>query len=146
MKSVSDFLKTYIFKHRGTTRLVFLFPKYGFVIKIPNFTYSMQMFLLGCYCNWNERVITKQFTNCSSDVCIDITSKIAPTYFCSWLGIISIQKYVYVLSVNSLNDNDKSHFKNITNDFNYRNFGYTLNTNTGEFDKLVCLDYGNPLN
>jgi hypothetical protein len=145
MKWFKNFLKTYVFKHRGTTRLVFLFPKYGFVIKIPNFTYSMQLFLLGCYCNWNERVITKQFSKCDNIECKDIYNKISPTYFCSWFGFISIQKYVYVLSVNSLNDDDKSMFTCVTNDFNYRNFGYTLDEKTGEFDKLVCLDYGNPL-
>ena len=140
----AKFCKKYIFKNRGTTRLVFTFPRLGIVLKIPNFTYSMSQFLLGMYCNYYERKLTKQFKNCYDKKCRDFYDRIAPTYFASWFGLFSIQKYVCVLSSNDITDEDKDYFIHVTNDFYYRNFGYEFDRKTQEPIKLVCLDYGQP--
>ena len=139
----SKFIKKYIFKHRGTTRLVWLFPRLGVVVKIPNFTYSMSQMLMGMYCNYYERSLTKQFKDCFDDEYLAVYSKIAPTYFACWFGLFSIQKYVWVLSTDDISEFDREYFKNITTDFNYRNFGYTFAKETQEPLKLVCIDYAN---
>lgn len=113
-------------KTNGVTRIVILIGDYA--IKIPNFTYCHQHFLNGGYANWLERCYTKRFK------CIDeYYSKISPTIFCSWFGLIAIQKRVKELN-RHLTKEEVKYFKNQTADIKEQNFGY-LN------GKLVCIDY-----
>lgn len=111
----------------GITRIVILVGNYA--IKIPNFTYSHQHFLNGCIANWSERVYTKMYKNADCD----FYSKIAPTIFCIWFGLISIQKRVILLD-RSLTEAECIYFKDQTSDIKGTNFGY-LN------EKIVCIDY-----
>lgn len=138
-KYIYQFFKKYIFKNRGVSRLVFCFPKYGFVIKIPNFTYSIQHFLLGLLCNYNERKITKDFKNCHDEICVTLYNKIAPSYYCAMFEILLIQKYVKQISIEDFENIDREYFSQVTNDFTYRNFGFITE------NQIVCLDYGNQL-
>ena len=66
---------------KGTNRIVFCIGKYA--IKIPNFSYSQDLFLRGCYSNLRERKLYKQFKTFDYNLC--------PSYFCSWLGFMQIQ-------------------------------------------------------
>lgn len=109
----------------GCTRIVFILKT--IVIKIPNFLYQHNHFLQGCYANWSERYFTKIFKN---NILIE---KVAPTLFCSYFGLISIQKKVIELNRN-LTTEEINHFQEITSDIKIQNFGYLNN-------KLVCIDY-----
>ena len=74
--------KTNIIKiSKGTNRITFCIGKYAF--KIPNFTYSQDLFLKGCYSNLRERKLYKEFKLFNYDLC--------PNYFCSWMGLMQIQ-------------------------------------------------------
>ena len=66
---------------KGTNRIVFCIWKYAF--KIPNFTFSQDLFVRGCYSNLRERKLYKQFKNFHYDLC--------PSFFCSWFGLLQIQ-------------------------------------------------------
>ena len=113
---------------KGVTRIVLIFQT--FVIKIPNFTYSHQNFLIGCTSNWNERHFCKIFKGYK-----DIIWNVSPSIWCSWFGIIQIQKRCKPLN-RDLTKEEKRKFKITCNeDFKKENFGYYNN-------KLVCLDYG----
>ncbi len=113
---------------RGITRIVILIGNYAF--KIPNFKYQHNHFLKGCYCNWNERYYTKQSKGYIGE---GFFSKIAPTLFCSWFGLISIQKRVEILT-EDLTDEQWEEMKEFI-ECKKENYGY-LN------GKLVCVDYG----
>ena len=112
---------------KGTTRLVFIF-KY-FVIKIPNFTYSHLHFLNGCYANWSERNFCKIFKNMP-----EFYNKVAPSIFCSWFGIIQIQKYCKPLN-REITEAELMFLENVRGGESKReNFGIYNNN-------IVCLDY-----
>lgn len=101
----------------GIIRIVFLIGKY--VFKIPNFRCSHRNWLQGCSANWNERVVIKTF----KDTEIKSYSKIAPTYFCIWFGLLSIQQRTTPLK-RDLNNEEKEYFKHLVWGDNKReNFG-----------------------
>ena len=110
---------------KGVTRLVLLIG--NFAIKIPNFTCQHNHFLHGCYANWSERLYPKMFKNMPE------IEKVAPTYFCAWFGLISIQARVVELD-RHLTADEKQYFEHQTTDIKKENFGY-LN------GRLVCIDY-----
>lgn len=58
---------------------------------------------------------------------------VAPSLFCTWFGLIQIQKKVSVLSRELTRDEIKT-FSDLTTDTKGNNFGYIKN-------RLVCLDY-----
>ena len=66
---------------KGTNRIVFCIGRYAF--KMPNFTYSQDLFVRGCYSNLRERKLYKQFKSFNYDLC--------PSFFCSWFGLLQIQ-------------------------------------------------------
>jgi hypothetical protein len=114
------------FKTGGCTRLVLLIGK--FAVKIPNFTVCHKHFLQGCYANWSER------DYCKALKCIhEMYSKVTPTIFCSWFGLMSIQKRVVPLE-RHLTEDECEYFKNQTTDIKMQNFGYLDGV-------LVCVDY-----
>lgn len=110
---------------KGVTRLVFLVGNYA--VKIPNFTVQHSHFLQGCYANWSERQYTKMFKGMNE------YNKIAPTYFCSFFGLVSIQRRVIELD-RHLTEEEVKYFEHQTSDIKCANFGW-LNGN------LVCIDY-----
>jgi hypothetical protein len=113
---------------QGCTRIVFVFSK--FVIKIPNFIYEHQHFLQGCYANWSERICTKTFFK---DKDGEFYNKIAPTKFCLFFGLLSVQ--VRAIELNRhLTEEEIEYFKDQMSDIKMQNFGYLG-------DKLVCIDY-----
>lgn len=127
---------------KGVTRIVLIV--FGYAIKIPNFTYSHHHFLQGCVCNSSERLFTKQWRPKNNpekvgakhyEFILETFEKINPTLFCSWFGLISIQKEVKLLGYDIKEiDGLKEHFKIVCTDFKSENFGL-LN------GKIVCIDY-----
>lgn len=115
-----------IIKTNGVTRLVIIVGNWA--IKIPNFTCQHNHFLLGCYANWTERHYTKTFEGFS-----EFIDKVSPTVFCSYFGLVSIQRKVTVLD-RDLTDDEQYYFRKQTTDIKKENFGF-LN------GKLVCIDY-----
>jgi hypothetical protein len=111
----------------GTNRIVFYCGNY--VIKIPNFTYSHTNFLVGCLANWRERDYCKVFKFLP-----EFYNLVSPSYFCSWFGLIQIQRKVEVLN-RELSESELHQFKGRFGDIHKSNFGWFEN-------KLVCLDYG----
>lgn len=115
---------------KGVTRIVFVFNKY--VIKIPNFKYSMLHFLQGCYSNWSERDFYKR--HIKAEYSGNMSKYVAPSHFCFWFGLFQIQSKVEVLN-RCLTEEEKEFFKAIcSEDFKKENFGIYKN-------KIVCLDY-----
>jgi len=113
--------------YKGITRLVVFTNK--FVIKFANFKGEHFHFLKGCVANWDERRITKSLKNSS------YFYKIAPTVYCSWFGLFSIQVRCKPL-LRDLTDKEKIYFQDILDmDMKKENFGFISNS-------LVCLDYG----
>lgn len=112
---------------RGITRIVFIFK--NFVIKIPNFRYKHNHFLQGCYANWSEREYTKNFK------CLpQFYNLIAPSYFCSWFGLIQIQAKCQP-KLEDLTEEEKLIYINLCGTDNKKeNFGWYKK-------RLVCLDY-----
>lgn len=111
---------------KGVTRVVFVFKK--FVIKIPNFNYCHSHFLQGCYANWSERQYCKIFKNHKD------YNLVAPSYFCSWFGLIQIQAKCKPL-LRDLSNKEIDKFKFVCKgDIKKENFGWYKG-------KLVCLDY-----
>ena len=112
---------------RGTTRIVFIFRR--FVVKIPNFTYSQQNFLKGCLANYNERWFCRKFKGIE-----DFESLVIPSTFCSWFGIILIQKRAAtIIDKSMLKDLDS--FRKVCDDIKPQNFGMYKG-------RIVCIDYG----
>lgn len=99
-----------------------------YAIKIPNFRYCHRHFLQGCYANWSERQSTRATRNDPG-----MFSKIAPTLFCTWFGLLSIQRRAEPLDRN-LTLMEIGQFTPWTTDLKKENFGY-LN------GKIVCIDY-----
>ena len=115
---------------QGVTRIVLLIGNYA--IKIPNFTCQHNHFLQGCYANWSERQLSinaKLFPDEDK-----LQGKFAPSYFCSWFGLIQIQARCEPCK-NDLSDAQIKEYEPLCGtDFKKENFGYYNN-------KLVCLDY-----
>lgn len=108
---------------QGITRLVFVFRK--FVIKIPNFTNCQRHFLQGCIANVIERDTYKSWKGNNNHL--------APSYFCSWFGLIQIQAKAEILD-RHLTEEEVIKFEHITSDIKGSNFGIYKN-------RLVCVDY-----
>ena len=113
---------------KGVTRIVFLIGNYA--IKIPNFTVCHLHFLHGCYANWSERHYCKIMKNIENDKFYNL---VAPSIFCSFFGLIQVQKRCIELD-RHLTDDEILKFKDICNDIKKENFGYFNGI-------LVCLDY-----
>jgi len=114
---------------KGVTRLVLVFRR--FVIKIPNFSCEHAHFLIGCQANWSERKQWKRWRNFESER----TSRLCPTLFCSWFGLIQIQSRANILPTdNHLSKQQVKDFETITTDIKSSNFGYYKG-------RLVCVDY-----
>lgn len=115
---------------QGITRTVILTRNWA--IKLPNNRYQHYHFLQGCSANWRERQLTKTGERYNGDN--DFYKLITPTIFCSWFGLISIQRRCQPLTRN-LSLEEVEIFKNLTTDIKKENFGINKD---GE---LVCLDY-----
>lgn len=64
---------------------------------------------------------------------MDLFDKINPTIFCSWFGLLSIQKRADVL-IRDLTEDEIKCYSVITTDLKGENFGLIKG-------KLVCIDY-----
>lgn len=116
---------------RGISRIVFIFKYY--VIKIPNYRFGMLHFLQGCYANWSERHFCKSFKN-EDNVYENLYKYVAPSYFCSWFGLLQIQAKCKPL-LRDLTNEEKIIYKPLCGkDNKSENFGWYK-------EKLVCLDY-----
>lgn len=104
----------------GITRIVFLIGKYA--IKIPNPKRHLH-FLQGCYNNYSERYYCKTVKGTED------YNLIAPSYFCSWFGIIQIQA-----KCEPIQNIEYGVFINLTDDHKPENFGLYNG-------RVVCLDY-----
>ncbi len=114
---------------KGVTRIVFIFR--NFVIKIPNFIYEHQHFLQGCYGNWSERKYCIMFKKIKDEPLYDM---VAPSYFCSWFGLLQIQARVEPL-LRDLTEHERGIFRDICGgDIKKENFGWYKG-------RLVCVDY-----
>lgn len=115
---------------KGITRIVFIFN--NFVIKIPNFRYCMSHFLQGCYANWSERDYYKRHIDVDYEN--NMVEYVAPSYFCSWFGLIQIQAKCEPM-LEHLNDEQKKFYEPLCSTDNKKeNFGWYQG-------RLVCLDY-----
>lgn len=117
-------------KTTGITRIVLLIGKYA--IKIPNFTYEHRHFLQGCCANWSERKYNKDF----NDVYYtgNMYEYVAPSYFCSWFGLIQIQARCEPMLEDLTNEQKEFYYPLCGTDSKKENFGWYKG-------KLVCLDY-----
>lgn len=109
-------------KTNGAYRITILIGDYA--IKIPSFLYSQKSFIYGCYCNMSERLY-----------CINHgTENVSPSLFCSWFGLIQIQRRCKSLE-RDLTLEEVQEYKYLhCDDIKKENFGYYEG-------KLVCLDY-----
>lgn len=73
---------------KGITRLALSIG--GYTIKVPRIKNGHLIFLEGCLSNWRERNYCKMMKPLK-----DYYDLVAPSLFCSWFGIIQIQKKVY---------------------------------------------------
>lgn len=110
---------------KGTTRITILIGPYA--IKIPTYI-EHRLFLKGCVANYDERSYSKHFKNFPK-----YYNKIAPTIYCSWFGLLSIQLRTQELN-RHLTKREIKRFRTLTSDLKKENFGY-LN------GRLVCFDY-----
>lgn len=92
----------------------------------------MLHFLQGCYANWSERNYYK--INIKAIYENNMSHYVAPSYFCSWFGIIQIQARAKELK-RDLTEGEKKFYKPLCwGDNKKENFGWYDN-------KLVCIDY-----
>lgn len=115
---------------RGCTRLVFIFNT--FVIKIPNFRNKHLHFLKGCSSNWSERNFYKTHININYEN--NMSHWVAPSYWCSWLGLIQIQAKCTPKQEDLTKKEKEFYYPLCGTDNKKQNFGWFKN-------KLVCLDY-----
>lgn len=116
--------------HKGITRKVLLIGK--FAIKVPRLFNRHYNFLHGCMSNWKERDFCKKFKD------VDFENNkyefVAPSYFCSWFGLVQIQARCKV-NTRELTDEELEFFTELCDsETKPENFGYYKG-------KLVCLDY-----
>lgn len=117
---------------KGVTRIVFIFNK--FVVKIPNFLVQHNHFLHGCLANWCERDYYKRHIKIKYED--NLSEWVAPSYFCSWFGLIQIQAKCEP-NFEELTEEQLKFFKPVNSeDTKKENFGWYKG-------KLVCLDYCN---
>ena len=113
---------------KGCTRIVLLIGNYA--IKIPNFTVCHLHFLHGCYANWSERHYCKIMRGVENNELYDL---VAPSLFCSFFGLLQVQKRCVELNRQLTND-EILKFKNVCSDIKMENFGIYKNN-------IVCMDY-----
>lgn len=114
---------------KGTNRIVLPIGRY--VFKFANFTQGHLLFLHGCLANYRERWYCKKFKDIEEP---RFYSKVCPSIWCSWFGIVQIQKRAEVLQ-RDLTKSEMLQFKDVCTDLKRENFGYYCG-------RLVCLDYG----
>jgi hypothetical protein len=115
----------------GITRIVLIVGNYAY--KFPTIIYGMKNFLNGCYSNWAERKFNKDFKSANFEE--NMIDYVAPSIFCSWFGLIQIQKRCDVLT-EELSNEEKIFFNPVSGGDNKKeNFGFYMG-------KKVCLDYG----
>lgn len=113
--------------NKGITRIVISF--FGLSFKFPNPINGHVFFLQGCLSNYKERQFYKEFKNYHP-----ISDLICPSYFCSYFGLLQIQKQCSV-NTRELTEEELKHFEVVRNgESKPANFGFIDN-------KLVCLDY-----
>lgn len=116
----------------GITRIVFIFDK--FVVKIPNFFYQHDHFLQGCYANWSERRYCVGLKKYPSNERLPCATSVAPSYFCTWFGLLQIQAKCKP-KLEDLTEDEVSFYEPLCgSDYKKENFGWFN-------DRLVCLDY-----
>lgn len=115
---------------KGVTRIVFLIG--GYAIKVPNFRYEHQHFLNGCYANWNERDYYRR--HFKADYKNNMAPYAAPSYFCSWFGLIQIQARCLPMKEHLTEEQINFFYPLCGTDIKKENFGWYKG-------KLVCLDY-----
>lgn len=127
--------------HYGITRNVFLIGRYA--IKIPRISNHLH-FLQGCYSNWSERRFCKH-TKSGDYETRSCYNMVAPSLWCSWFGIVQIQRRCIPLDPNPMSHKSitrpflKKHFGRVCTDIKHDNFGW-LEIDGCE-SVLVCLDY-----
>ena len=114
---------------KGTNRVILPLGKY--VIKFPNITSGHLLFLHGCLANYRERWFCKKFKDIEEP---RFYSMVCPSLFCSWFGLIQVQKRAQVLT-RELTKSEILRFKDVCTDMKRENFGYYNG-------RLVCIDYG----
>jgi hypothetical protein len=77
---------------------------------------------------WTERTYSKSIVPLH-----EFFDKVAPTIFCTWFGLLSIQKRALPLD-RDLTKEEDDYFMHLTSDRKKENFGY-LN------GRIVCVDY-----
>lgn len=113
---------------------MFISNHLNFVVKIPNFLVQHSHFLQGCYANWSERNFCKTFGDPACEFTNNYFEYVAPSLFCSWFGLIQIQKKC-TEKKEDLTEEEKEKYRPLCwGDNKKENFGW-LN------GKLVCLDY-----
>lgn len=117
--------------NKGVTRCVVLIGRYAF--KFPRLFGEYHLhFLQGCYSNWSERQYYKLHGNVDYEG--NMAKWCAPSFFCSWFGLVQIQARCVVNEV-WLTGNQRRFYKPLCGtDSKPHNFGYYKG-------KLVCLDY-----
>lgn len=114
--------------NKGVTRIVILLGRYA--IKLPNPFNGHFNFLLGCCSNFKERNLYKKCRTYKP-----ISDLICPSYFCSYFGLIQIQKRC-VVNKRELTEEELERFESVRNgESKPNNFGYIKN------ERLICLDY-----
>ena len=112
---------------KGITRIVLLL--FGYAIKFPNPFNGHLNFLCGCLSNYKERWFYKHFREYKP-----ISELICPSYFCSWFGLLQIQRRC-VVNTRELTEEELERFESVRDgESKPENFGYIDN-------RLVCFDY-----
>lgn len=115
----------------GMTRNVIIIGNYAF--KFPTFK-SHSLFLNGCYSNNREREFCKRWEGFISDSDeFNLYLLVAPSIWCSWFGLIQIQKRVEILK-RDLTEKELESLSRITTERKHINFGIYKG-------RLVCVDY-----
>lgn len=112
----------------GVTRCVLLTSRYA--IKFVRMR-NMLHFLQGCYANWSERHLCRQFKTMKGHPLCDM---VAPSLWCSYFGLVQIQVRVEVCTT-MLSNAELIRLERVRN-------GETKHTNFGYYQgRIVCLDY-----
>lgn len=113
---------------KGVTRVTFSIWRY--VVKVPRLKNGHLLFLEGCLSNWKERNYCKMMKELE-----DYYNLVAPSLFCSWFGIIQVQKRC-VVNYTELTESQLAFFEAVRGgESKPNNFGFING-------RMVCLDYG----